>query len=80
MLLGVGIPYLMLTTSHPAPIQLHYTPMISLLYVTVTASLLTTLAAMFYCGFTSHRAHGYLLIGIYLTYLVFALLLEAGII
>lgn len=84
MLLGVGVPYTYLLarrSSATGSIGLEYSKWVTILYVTITVSLLSTI--VFLVGvtrFRSSRMHAFWLYSIYVFFLVACALAEMNII
>ncbi|KAH9397488.1 Mitochondrial sodium/calcium exchanger protein [Tyrophagus putrescentiae] len=83
MLLGVGIPYtyLLLKQQQTMPsmpsIELVYSRMISIMYGTISLSLVTTIVVLvFVTKFASAQFHGFILYGLYASFLASAIFTE----
>ncbi|XP_046916779.2 mitochondrial sodium/calcium exchanger protein [Dermatophagoides farinae] len=78
MLLGIGIPYTILFIRQQTyQIDIEYNNMITVLYVTITISLMTTtIILLAFTKFQSSRLHGLILYGIYGCFLVTAIITE----
>ncbi|GIY12705.1 hypothetical protein CEXT_426091 [Caerostris extrusa] len=78
LLLGVGVPCIIeLIGDGGAGMELKYTPLTTILFSALAASLLSTVIVMIVCRFKTKRAYGVYLIGLYLCFLVTALLKES---
>ncbi|XP_054155740.1 mitochondrial sodium/calcium exchanger protein-like [Oppia nitens] len=80
LLLGLGIPYTIMLVDEPEDgIELVYNRMVTLLYTTISISLISSLS-LFICNrFRAKKFHGIYLISIYFIYVVFAILIESEI-
>lgn len=81
MLLGLGVSYtILLGKTGTKGIDVNYTRMLTLLYATLTISLVSTLIFFMFTKFRSKRFYGIYLIGLYVAYLVIAILMESELI
>lgn len=80
MLLGIGIPYTFLLVKQQntlSAITLEYNQMISVMFGTITISLVTTIVILvMITKFKSSRIHGFTLYGIYAMFLTMAIVTE----
>lgn len=75
--MGVGLPYtLEFVDEETTKIAVQYTIMTTLLIVTILSSLLMTLAFFVLNRFTSSKYHAMILLIIYVTYVLMAMLIE----
>lgn len=80
LLLGVGIPSIIeLAKSEDGDMLLKYTPLTTILFTALAVSLVSTVTTMIVCRFQTKRWYGIYLIGLYLTFLVIAVLKESNI-
>ncbi|CAL1261463.1 unnamed protein product [Larinioides sclopetarius] len=78
LLLGVGVPCIIeLIGDGGAGMVLNYSPLTTILFSALTASLVSSVVVMIVCRFQTKRAYGIYLIGLYLTFLVIAVLKES---
>lgn len=79
LLIGVGVPYTILLPEKAShSISVVYQPMITLLISTLLSSLIATFLIFVFTEFQSKRAHGIVLLVIYIVYLTVAILMESG--
>ncbi|XP_075541845.1 mitochondrial sodium/calcium exchanger protein-like [Dermacentor variabilis] len=80
LLLGVGIPSIIQLAGTDNVLVLHYTKLITVLFSGLATSLLSSLATMLVTRFQSRRFYGGVLLAIYFTFLVAAVLVESGLV
>ena len=76
--MGIGIPYTLKfgREKETHEVDVEYTTMMTLLYSTLTVSLLISLFYLVFNRFKSSKTHGFILIGLYGVYTVLAFLIE----
>jgi sodium/potassium/calcium exchanger 6 len=79
LLLGIGLPYTILLASNGESLPLEYSRMVTLLYSTITLSLISTVLILLVNNFETKRYHGLFLITVYMTYVILAILIEMDI-
>lgn len=80
LLLGVGIPSIIQLAGTNNVLVLHYTKLITVLFSGLATSLLSSMATMLATRFESKRFYGGVLLAIYFTFLVVAVLVESGLV
>lgn len=80
LLLGIGIPFTIYIAKNKKPLELEYEKLITLLYASLTMILLTTIMTMTALRFQAKRWFGFVLIGMYIVFLIVAILLETNVI
>ncbi|XP_054714311.1 mitochondrial sodium/calcium exchanger protein-like [Uloborus diversus] len=80
LLLGIGIPYTIMIVKKGRPLELKYDRLITLLYGTLSAVLLSTIVTMTALRFNAKRQFGIFLICMYVTFITVAVIFETGVI
>ncbi|XP_037280651.2 mitochondrial sodium/calcium exchanger protein [Rhipicephalus microplus] len=80
LLLGVGIPSIIQLAGTNSVLVLRYTKLITVLFSGLATSLLSSMATMLATRFESKRFYGGVLLAIYFTFLVVAVLVESGLV
>lgn len=80
LLVGVGIPSIIVLVGSDAEILLEPSPLIMIIYVALGISLSTTLIKMFICKFFVKKTYGYVLMTGYFMVMVIAVLTELQVI
>ncbi|KAH6932282.1 hypothetical protein HPB50_004342 [Hyalomma asiaticum] len=80
LLLGVGIPSIIQLAGTNSILVLHYSKLITVLFSGLATSLLSSMATMLATRFESKRFYGGVLLAIYFTFLVVAVLVESGLV
>lgn len=78
LLLGVGIPTIIQLAGTNGVLVLQYTKLITVLFSALATSLLSSLGTMTVLRFNSKRVYGGVLLALYFTFLLFAVLVESG--
>ncbi|KAK8783404.1 hypothetical protein V5799_010233 [Amblyomma americanum] len=78
LLLGVGIPSIIQLAGTDNVLVLHYSKLMTVLFSGLATSLLSSLGTMMVTRFQSKRFYGGVLLGLYFTFLVVAVLVESG--
>lgn len=80
LLLGVGIPCIIVLADKDVGMELRYSNLSTILFSFLAASLVCSVITMCVCRFQTKRAYGIFLICLYLTFLVIAVLTESKVI
>ncbi|KAG8190982.1 hypothetical protein JTE90_010841 [Oedothorax gibbosus] len=80
LLLGVGVPCIIeMIGQEPGGMQLNYSPLTSILFSALAASLVSTVLVLVVCRFQTKKAYGVYLIGLYLCFVVIAVAKESNV-